>query len=117
MHHDPQLDLEKKFRSYAPGYWADADVSESDWNSAKWQLKNRITSLTQLETHLNLSEEERNGVILSGTKLAMAITPHFFNLIDGFLTGGFYVFILIFHFCSDGSGCSSSDEIFAPTCG
>ncbi|MDF1862567.1 MAG: KamA family radical SAM protein [Verrucomicrobiales bacterium] len=82
MKHDPSLDLEKKFRSYAPGYWADRGVSGEDWNSHKWQLKNRITSLSQLEEHLNLSEEERSGVILSGTKLAMAITPHFFNLID-----------------------------------
>lgn len=82
MHHDTASDLEKKFRSHAPGYWADADISEEDWNSAKWQLKNRITSLNQLEEHLVLSQEERNGVILSGTKLAMAITPHFFNLID-----------------------------------
>ena len=82
MKHDPALDLEKTFRSYAPGYWADRGVSEEDWNSHTWQLKNRITTLEQLEEHLELSEEERSGVLLSGTKLAMAITPHFFNLID-----------------------------------
>ncbi|MDF1824569.1 MAG: KamA family radical SAM protein [Verrucomicrobiales bacterium] len=82
MHHDPKFDLEKSFRSSAPGYWADKGVTEEQWNNHTWQLKNRITSLPQLEEHLNLSEEERSGVILSGTKLAMAITPHFFNLID-----------------------------------
>ncbi|MDF1657111.1 MAG: KamA family radical SAM protein [Verrucomicrobiales bacterium] len=82
MYHDPALDLEKKFHSSAPGYWADRDIKAEEWNSHTWQLKNRITSLAQLEEHLNLSEEERSGVILSGTKLAMAITPHFFNLID-----------------------------------
>lgn len=82
MHHPPELDLEKTFRSHAPGYWADRGVSNEEWNSHLWQLKNRITSLRQLEEHLVLSEDERNGVILSGTKLAMAITPHFFNLID-----------------------------------
>lgn len=82
MHHDPALDLEKTFHSSAPGYWADQGVSPEQWNSHTWQLRNRITSLSQLEEHLNLSEEERSGVILSGTKLAMAITPHFFNLID-----------------------------------
>jgi len=82
MHHDRETDLEKSFRSFAPGYWADRGVSENDWNSSAWQLKNRITSLEQLEEHLVLSEEERSGVLLSGTKLAMAITPHFFNLID-----------------------------------
>jgi len=82
MHHPPELDLEKTFRSQVSGYWADQGVSADEWNSHTWQLKNRITTLRQLEEHLVLSEDERNGVILSGTKLAMAITPHFFNLID-----------------------------------
>jgi lysine 2,3-aminomutase len=82
MKHDPALDLEKTFLSYAPAYWADRGVSDDEWNSHTWQLKNRITTLEQLEEHLELSEKERSGVLLSGTKLAMAITPHFFNLID-----------------------------------
>jgi lysine 2,3-aminomutase len=82
MHHPISSDLEKTFLSHAPGYWADRGISPEDWNSHLWQLKNRITTLRQLEEHLVLSEDERNGVILSGTKLAMAITPHFFNLID-----------------------------------
>jgi len=82
MKHDPALDLEKTFLSYAPAYWVDRGVSDDEWNSHTWQLKNRITTLKQLEEHLELSEKERSGVLLSGTKLAMAITPHFFNLID-----------------------------------
>jgi DNA-binding CsgD family transcriptional regulator len=41
-----------------------------------------VTSLAQLEQHLELSNEERSGVLLSGTKLALAVTPHFFNLIE-----------------------------------
>ena len=44
--------------------------------------KNRVTTLAQLEQHLMLSEEERAGVLLSGDKLALAVTPHFFNLIE-----------------------------------
>ena len=74
------------FQSHAPGYWSNEDPtrenSSENWNSHTWQLKNRITSLAALEKYLNLSEEERAGVLLSGNKLAMAITPHFFNLID-----------------------------------
>ena len=72
---------EKAFVSHAPGYWRDAKVAPEDWNSAAWQLKNRITTLSQLEQHLVLSDEERAGVLLSGDKLALAITPHYFNLI------------------------------------
>lgn len=75
-----QSHLDKGFVSQAQGYWADVDPAK--WNSHQWQLKNRITTLAQLEEHLVLSDEERAGVILSGTKLAMSITPHFFNLID-----------------------------------
>lgn len=71
----------RDFVSSAPGYWADRGVSEADWNSANWQLRNRVTTLSQLEEHLVLSEEERAGVLLSGNKLALSITPHFFNLI------------------------------------
>jgi lysine 2,3-aminomutase len=73
---------EKEFRSHAPGFWRDELVPPEEWNSAAWQLRHRITTLAQLEKHLVLTDEERAGVLLSGNKLAMAITPHYFNLID-----------------------------------
>src|SRR5688572_10476501 len=73
----------KEFVSHAPGYWSrDGGIPAHLWNDWKWQLKNRVTSLAQLEQHLELSNEERSGVLLSGTKLALAVTPHFFNLIE-----------------------------------
>jgi lysine 2,3-aminomutase len=71
---------QKAFVSHAPGYWNGTDPEK--WNDWKWQLKNRVTSLAQLEQHLVLSPEERAGVLLSGNKLALAVTPHFFNLIE-----------------------------------
>jgi lysine 2,3-aminomutase len=74
------VDSAKKFTSSFPGYWPDADPEA--WKDWKWQLKNRITTLAQLERHLNLSTDERNGVLLSGSKLALAVTPHFFNLVE-----------------------------------
>src|SRR5207248_3856703 len=76
------IEQEKAFRSYAPGYWSgEGGTAPELWNDWKWQLQNRVTKLAQLEEHLLLSEEERAGVLLSGDKLALAITPHFFNLI------------------------------------
>lgn len=81
MRFDPNVP-EREFGSYAPGYWAGEAVSEEDWNSWRWQLKNRVTGLDGLQKHLNLTNEEIEGVLLSGNKLAMAITPHFMNLID-----------------------------------
>ena len=71
----------KQFRSAGRGFWS--HIPDKDWNDWKWQLKNRITSLEQLERLMPmLTPEERAGTILSNSKLAMAITPYFFNLID-----------------------------------
>jgi lysine 2,3-aminomutase len=71
----------KKFRSAGRGFWS--DVPDSDWNSWQWQLKNRVTSLTQLQRLMpTLTPEEFAGTKLANTKLALAITPYFFNLID-----------------------------------
>ncbi len=53
-----------------------------NWDNHKWQLRNRVDTLADLDLRLNLTDEERAGVLLAGTKLAMSITPHFFNLID-----------------------------------
>ena len=62
------------------GHWR--NVPADDWNSWKWQLKNRITKLEQLEQYMELTAEERAGCLFAKDKLAMAITPYFFNLID-----------------------------------
>ncbi|HZL13410.1 MAG TPA: KamA family radical SAM protein [Verrucomicrobiae bacterium] len=71
----------KEFHSAGRGYWR--DVSDADWNDWKWQLKHRITSAEQLQKFLpTLTPEEFAGAKLANTKLALAITPYFFNLID-----------------------------------
>jgi len=57
-------------------------VAASDWGDWRWQMRNRITDLDELESRLELTEEEREGCLLIRNKLAMAITPYFFNLID-----------------------------------
>ena len=62
------------------GRWK--DVPASDWNDWHWQLRNRITTLAQLETLVELTKEEREGCLFAAHKLSLAITPHFFNLID-----------------------------------
>ena len=75
-------DSEVTFSSAAPGYWAPDDISLADWSDFRWQLKNRVQKLEQIEQYLQLSEAERAGILLTGTKLASAVTPHFFNLIE-----------------------------------
>jgi lysine 2,3-aminomutase len=71
----------KRFVSAGRGFWS--DVSESDWNNWHWQLTHRITSLEQLQRLMpTLTPEEYAGTKLANSKLALAITPYFFNLID-----------------------------------
>jgi lysine 2,3-aminomutase len=62
------------------GLWS--GVSETDWNDYRWQLRNRITTVDQLREYLVLSPEEEAGCLHANNKLALAITPYFFNLID-----------------------------------
>ena len=71
----------KKFESAGRGFWRDSP--ESDWNDWRWQLKHRITTLEQLQALMpTLTPEEYAGTRLANHKLALAITPYFFNLID-----------------------------------
>lgn len=71
----------KRFHSAGKGPWS--GVSDADWNDWRWQLKHRITTVEQLEALLpELTPSERAGAILARSRLAMAITPYFFNLID-----------------------------------
>jgi len=62
------------------GLWQ--HVSPDDWADWTWQLKNRLTTTEQLEQYLTLTEEEKAGCAYANRKLALAITPYFFNLID-----------------------------------
>ena len=62
------------------GLWA--HVPEADWHDWTWQLKNRITTVEQLERYMTLTPGEKAGCLFASHKLALAITPYFFNLID-----------------------------------
>jgi lysine 2,3-aminomutase len=62
------------------GLWQ--HVPASDWQDWVWQLKNRITTTEQLEQLMTLTADEKAGCAFANQKLALAITPYFFNLID-----------------------------------
>ncbi|MEO6006138.1 MAG: KamA family radical SAM protein [Opitutus sp.] len=62
------------------GHWQ--HIPESDWRNWTWQLKNRITSVAQLEQFMTLTPDEKAGCYFADQKLSLAITPYFFNLID-----------------------------------
>jgi lysine 2,3-aminomutase len=71
----------KEFHSAGRGPWS--AVADSDWNDWRWQLKNRITSAAQLQQLMpSITPAEVAGVKFADHKLALAITPYFFNLIN-----------------------------------
>jgi lysine 2,3-aminomutase len=72
--------LRNRFPRIGKGLWR--HVTDTEWNDWRWQLRHRITTLEQLASLMRLTPEERDGVVLAGHKLALAITPYFFNLID-----------------------------------
>lgn len=71
---------DRDFSSPGKGFWS--HVSDDDWNDHKWQLRNSIKKIDDLEGKLDLTKSERAGVLLANTKLAMGITPYFFNLVE-----------------------------------
>ncbi len=62
------------------GLWQ--HIPEADWRDWTWQLKNRITTVAQIESLMTLTPDEKAGCLFASHKLALAVTPHFFNLID-----------------------------------
>ncbi|MBN2506163.1 MAG: KamA family radical SAM protein [Verrucomicrobia bacterium] len=76
-----QFECLKQFQSAGRGLWS--DVPDRDWSSWTWQLRHRITDPAELSARMPaLTPEERAGAQLANTRLAMAITPYFFNLVD-----------------------------------
>lgn len=71
-----------RLENWHAGQGAWSHVAEQDWKRWRWQMQHRITSLAELEQHLDLTPEEREGCAFANRKLALAITPYFFNLID-----------------------------------
>jgi lysine 2,3-aminomutase len=57
------------------------EVSDSDWNDWRWQSRNRIKTLAQFERLLELSEDEREGLVRGGSMLPVGVTPYYMSLL------------------------------------
>ncbi|OJV62958.1 MAG: lysine 2,3-aminomutase [Clostridiales bacterium 38-18] len=58
------------------------DVTQAEWDSWEWQVRNRITTLEQLNKVINLTEQEQGGVLKTLELLRMGITPYYAMLMD-----------------------------------
>lgn len=65
-----------------PLWMTDGAAPHPDSGCWKWQIKNRITSVKDIGRVIRLTREEKEGFRKSKGRLAMAITPYFFSLID-----------------------------------
>ncbi len=53
--------------------------NRDDW---KWQLANRITTVEELEKHIDLTDEERVGIDAASRRFTWAVTPYYASLMD-----------------------------------
>jgi lysine 2,3-aminomutase len=58
------------------------DATTREWNDWRWQSRHRIRNLAQMESMLQLSEEEREALVQGGTMLPVGITPYYMSLLD-----------------------------------
>lgn len=58
------------------------DVTDEQWDDWRWQVRNRIETLEDLEKYIRLTEEEKEGISQCLCSLRMAITPYYLSLID-----------------------------------
>jgi len=71
--HEPTVAFRNRFFPHA---------TAENWNDWRWQLRNRITSITQLENIISLSDNERQALLFHGSTLPMAMTPYYASLIS-----------------------------------
>lgn len=69
--------------STSPRHPAWRDVPDTSWEDWRWQLRRRITRLEELETLLELTEDERAGVLARREGFGFAITPYYLSLMGG----------------------------------
>ena len=59
-----------------------SDVTDEQWDSWKWQVKNRIETVEELKKYIPLTKQEEDGIRQCLQTLRMAITPYYLSLID-----------------------------------
>jgi lysine 2,3-aminomutase len=58
------------------------EVPSENWNDWKWQVSHRIRTLEELDSVVQLTQREADGIRLCQRRFPMAITPYFASLLD-----------------------------------
>ena len=57
-------------------------ISDEEWNSWHWQVRNRIKGVDELKKYIKLTQEEEDAIGKVLDKLRMSITPYYLTLMD-----------------------------------
>jgi lysine 2,3-aminomutase len=63
-------------RRFYPG------VKLADWSDWRWQNRNRIRSLAELERIIRVTDEEREAILRHSGPLPVGLTPYYMSLVD-----------------------------------
>ena len=73
--------ISEKVMSFRKKYYP--QISNDQWNDWHWQVSNRIRTIENLERIIELSKNEKDGILAHKGPLPFAITPYYASLIDG----------------------------------
>ncbi len=60
-------------------HWA--AVPEALWSDWRWQLRHRVTQLAELESLIDVTADERAGIVARTTSFPFAVTPYYLSLV------------------------------------
>lgn len=72
-------DVEVTEEDKPPHPWENVPLTQ--WNDWRWQLSHRLNTVEDFEAVINLTEEERAGLMASGL-FRVDVTPYFASLVD-----------------------------------
>ncbi len=58
------------------------NIDENQWTNWKWQIANRLVDLSQIESVLKLSQEEKQAFKITGNIFHFGTTPYYVSLIN-----------------------------------
>jgi lysine 2,3-aminomutase len=80
VHRIPRFPLSPRSKEFLRRYYPDA--TPGDWLEWRWQLRNRIRTLSELARIFNLSDDERSAAERHQGPLPVGITPYYASLMD-----------------------------------
>ena len=74
------LPVSERSRAFIKKFYPDASLD--DWNDWRWQNRNRVRSVAELERLVVLSDDERRAIERHDGPLPIGFTPYYASLID-----------------------------------